>query len=418
MTFFNAQNRQIDGLWAWVVVAAAFVLMFLGYGALYSFGVFFQPLATDFDADRAQTSLIFSIIGGSYSTMGILTGPAADRFGTRPVCLFGMLGLGLGLLYASNADALWQVYIGFGIGVSLGTGCIFAPANAGLQRWFSVRRGLASGIATTGVGISILVVPPLAALLIDVSDWRQAMFGAGATVLLVGSLAALFMGDPEQSNAVTQAETDNTEFDLKRALRSRGFVMLWLSSMLCCVGIFVPFVHLVAYSSDQGLVAGSGVLLIATIGAASLFGRIALSAAADHLGRRNSLIAMYFAMGLGFALWRVAGDGTTLLTAFAILFGVGYGGYVAMIAPILAEYFGVRKIGSLLGCFMSSIAIGGALGPWLAGYAFDLWGNYDLPIVVMAVLGLGAGLIGLAIPGRAYATNAFDLGRSAKAPLE
>lgn len=409
MNFLNAERHRIDGGWAWIVAGAAFTLMFIGYGVVYSFGVFFQPLASTFLSDRADTSLIFSIIGGTYSTMGILSGPAADRFGTRPVCLFGMLGLGTGLLYASGAEALWQVYIGFGIGVSLGIGCVFAPANAGLQRWFTRNRGLASGLATTGVGVSILAVPPSVAVFIDWWDWRDTMWTLGVIALAAGSLAALFMGDPARvpSPARVDDGPERTEFDLKKALTSRGYVMLWLSSMLCCAGIFVPFVHLVAYSNDLGLGQDTGVFLIAMIGASSLFGRVVLTAASDRLGRRNSMVAMYIAMGAGFLLWRVSGDNIGLLTSFAVLFGLGYGGYVSMIAPILAEYFGVQKIGSLLGCFMSSIAIGGALGPWLAGYAFDISGNYDLPIVAVGILGLLAAMLAMGMPGRAYEPSAF-----------
>ena len=405
-----AIGRRIDGAWAWVVAGAAFMLMFIGYGAAYSFGVFFKPLAETFTADRAETSLVFSIIGGTYSTMGILSGPAADRFGTRPVCLFGMLGLGAGLIYASGAEVLWQVYIGFGIGVSLGIGCVFAPANAGLQRWFTRNRGLASGLATTGVGISILVLPPAAASLIDLWDWRDTMWALGALALVLGSLAAGFMGDPgleAQPPTATTVPAPNG-FDLRKALLSRGFVMLWLSSMLCCAGIFVPFVHLVAYSIDHGLGEGTGVFLITMIGASSLFGRVVLTAAADRLGRRNSMVAMYLAMGIGFLIWRVADDDTATLTTFAVLFGVGYGGYVAMIAPILAEYFGVRKIGSLLGCFMSSIAIGGSLGPWLSGYAFDISGSYDLPILAVGVLGVLAAVFAGGMPVRSYPDGTFE----------
>ena len=236
------------------------------------------------------------------------------------------------------------------------------------------------------------------------------MWCLGAMALTAGSLAALFMGDPARAAppATSQGETGSTEFDLKKALTSRGFVMLWLSSMLCCAGIFVPFVHLVAYSTDQGLGEGTGVFLIAMIGASSLFGRVVLTAASDRLGRRNSMVAMYIAMAAGFLLWRVAGDDKTVLTAFAVLFGVGYGGYVSMVAPILAEYYGVRKIGSLLGCFMSSIAIGGALGPWLSGYAFDISGNYDLPILAVGILGLMAAALAMGMPARAYEVSDFE----------
>ena len=129
-------DRRVDGAWAWAVAGATFVLMFLAYGNVYSFGVFFPVLAEAFNADRGDTAFVFSVVGGLYSTMGIISGPAADRFGTRPVCLFAMLAMGAGLIYASYAEALWQVYLGFGLGLAFGMGFSFAPANAGLQRWF------------------------------------------------------------------------------------------------------------------------------------------------------------------------------------------------------------------------------------------------------------------------------------------
>ena len=141
--------------------------MFFAYGNTYSFGIFFPALSASFGADRAETALVFSIVGGLYSTLGIISGPAADRLGTRPVCLFGIVALGIGLIYASTATALWQVYLGFGLGLAFGMGFIFAPANAGLQRWFTKKRGLASGFASTGIGVSILVLPPVSAALIE-----------------------------------------------------------------------------------------------------------------------------------------------------------------------------------------------------------------------------------------------------------
>jgi MFS family permease len=120
---------------------------------------------------------------------------------------------------------------------------------------------------------------------------------------------------------------------------------------------------------------------------------------------------MYFVMGASFLLWymdgQIGGD-IAVLTIFAALYGLGSGGYVAMIAPLLAEYFGTEKIGSVLGCFMPSVALGGFFGPWLAGHAFDLWGNYDLPILVSAVCGLVAVVLVMAMPARPYSAEAFN----------
>ena len=256
-------------------------------------------------------------------------------------------------------------------------------------------------------------MPSVVTLLIEWRDWRNAMWATGIMTLVLGSLAAFFMGDPpnttgranERSNGVAE------KFDIKRALTSRAFLALYLSSMLCCAGVFIPFVHLVAYSVDERHAEGTGVFLIAVIGASSLIGRVFLSAAADRVGRRNSLAAMYAGMGIGLLLWYLAGVGSghgiIVLTLFAVIFGLGYGGYVAMVAPITAEYFGTEKIGSILGCFMSSIAIGGFFGPWLAGHAFDRWGSYDVPILVSAGFGLAAAMIAMKMPAQPYAVAKF-----------
>lgn len=389
--------------------------MFFAYGNTYSFGVFFPALSASFGADRAETALVFSIVGGLYSTLGIISGPAADRLGTRPVCLFGIVALGIGLIYASTATALWQVYLGFGLGLAFGMGFIFAPANAGLQRWFTKKRGLASGIASTGIGVSILVLPPVSAALIEWQNWRVAMQIIGVSALIIGSLAALMMGDPidtKGGSASVVGATDNqidvkTYYDLKAAFLSRGFLMLFFSSMICSIGFFIPFVHLVPYAIDQGFGETNGVYLLMVIGISSLTGRILLTAASDHLGRRNSMIAMYFTMALSFLLWYVAGN-MTVLTMFAVFYGLGSGGYVAMIAPLIAEYFGTEKIGSILGCFMPNIALGGFFGPYLTGYAYDLWGSYDIPFIVALVCGLAAAVLALLMPAKAYEAVAFQ----------
>ena len=241
------------------------------------------------------------------------------------------------------------------------------------------------------------------------------MWGIGVMTLVGGGLAALLMGDPPDTTgrAGVRRDGDGDRFDLGRALSSRGFVMLYLSSAFCCVGVFVPFVHLVAYSVDQGLGERTGVYLIAAIGATSVIGRVFLTAASDRFGRRNSLAAMYGGMGVGLLLWFVAGlgDGASLpvLVLSVVLFGLGYGGYVAMITPTVAENFGTERIGSILGCFMPRIAIGGFLGPWLAGHAHDRWGSYDVPVLVSGALGLAAGLIAMRMPGRPYAASTFVL---------
>ena len=107
----------------WLVVAAAFAVTFIGFGSAYTFSAFLEPLQHDFGASRGSVSLVFSLAGFLYFGLGVVSGPLADRFGSRPFAVIGMLLTGLGLAAASAARNLIEVYAAYGLGVGLGVGC-------------------------------------------------------------------------------------------------------------------------------------------------------------------------------------------------------------------------------------------------------------------------------------------------------
>src|SRR5438034_4139061 len=134
----------------WFVVAAAFAVTFVGFGSAYTFSAFVEPLKRDFAASRGSVSLVFSLAGFLYFGLGIVSGPLADRWGARRLAVIGMILTGAGLALAGVAQTLTDVYLAYGLGVGLGLGCAFVPAVGAVQRWFSRRRGFASGLAVSG----------------------------------------------------------------------------------------------------------------------------------------------------------------------------------------------------------------------------------------------------------------------------
>jgi MFS family permease len=165
--------RDNRGLfYGWFVVAAAFAVTFVGFGCTYSFSAFIESLQRDFGASRGSVSLVFALAGFLYFSVGSISGPLADRFGSRRLALIGMILIGAGLVAASVAQSLLQVYAAYGLGIGLGVGCSYVPAVGAVPRWFARRRGLASGIASSGIGFGTLIVPPLASLLIKDVGWR------------------------------------------------------------------------------------------------------------------------------------------------------------------------------------------------------------------------------------------------------
>lgn len=393
----------------WLVVAAAFAITFLGFGAAYTFSAFLESLEHDFAASRGSVSLVFSLAGFLYFGLGVVTGPAADRWGARRLAAAGMALTGAGLALAGAARSLGEVYVAYGLGVGLGVGCSYVPAIAAVQRWFVRRRGLASGLAVSGIGVGTLVMPPLASALIGSLGWRGAYAALGGGVAVIGVAMALLIDNdprdrglgPDGAAAVPERRGEPPPGTPRRdAVRSRPFVGLYVACMICSFGLFVPFVHLVPYAVDHGVPRGSAVLLVGMIGAGSTAGRFLLGSMADRIGRKRALVVMFAGMAASLAVW-AASSALWLLVAFALGYGVFYGGFVAVIPALVMDYFGSRHISGIIGALYTSVAFGTMVGPSAAGFAFDLQHSYALPIAASIAASLVAAAIVAAIDGPA-----------------
>lgn len=400
--------------YGWVVVAATFVVLCVGFGVAYCFAAFFQPLQQEYGARRGDISLVFSLSGFLYFGIGALSGPLADRLGPRRVIAAGMAMVGIGLLLASRATALWQIYAAYGLGVGLGVGFAYVPAIAAVQRWFVRRRGLASGIAVSGIGAGTLVMPVAAGWLIGGVDiaglalpgigWRDAYVVLGVLSLAVGMAAALLIhGSPERLGLQAEglaappvaAAGPMAGATVREALSTRAFWLLYASGAATSFGLFIPFVHLVPYATDHGIGETLALGLIAAIGVGSIVGRFAFGGFADRVGRRYALAGM-FAGVAAMLLWWSLSTAAWALIVFAILFGAFYGGFVALIPALTADFFNGRSLSGIIGVLYTSVAVGTLVGPPLAGYAYDIAQDYTLPILAgaaSAALGVACMLV-------------------------
>jgi len=393
-----SNNRFFYG---WLVVAAAFAITFVGFGSAYSFSAFVGSLQRDFGASRGSVSLVFSLAGFLYFALGVVSGPLADRWGAKRLAILGMLLVGLGLVLASQARTLVEVYAAYGLGVGLGVGFAYVPAIGVVQRWFVKRRGFASGLAVSGIGVGTLAMPPLASLLIGSIGWRGAYLTLGALVAIVGvGMATFIANDPRDRGTSPDGEpwdvnapaTATKGASLNEAVRTRHFIGLYVACLISGFGVFVPFVHLVPYALDHHINQASAVLLLAAIGVGSTVGRFILGDIADRTGRQAFLVAMFVGMAASLAIWVVA-TSFWPLAFFALLYGLFYGGWVAILPAVVMDYFGGRNVSGIIGILYTSVAIGTLAGPSAAGFAFDVSGSYTLPIIASAIADVIAAVI-------------------------
>ncbi|HEU4841937.1 MAG TPA: MFS transporter, partial [Ilumatobacteraceae bacterium] len=235
----------LDSSRGWVVVAAAFLSMFVVYGIVYSFGAFFDSMAEDFGTGKGATALMFSITTAWYFGLGLVSGKAADRYGPRPVLLVAAVTLGVALLLTSRVHTIWLGYLTYGIGVGIAVACAYVPMVAAVGGWFVRRRTTALGVAVAGIGVGTLVVAPLSERLIDAYGWRTAyvVLGiGGAVLLLVASLGA----------RRPPVHVVHEPVPLGRIIRERNFVVLYAATGLISASLFVPFVFMKDYATGEG----------------------------------------------------------------------------------------------------------------------------------------------------------------------
>jgi MFS family permease len=362
-----------EARYAWVVVWAVFVCLAVIFGVSYSFAAFFASFAHEFAAQRADVSLVFGLSGLLYFVLGAGGGMLADRFGPRVVCCAGMCSIALGLAASSFANSIAMVYLAYGVGIGIGIALVYTPSISCVLPWFTQRRGLAAGIASAGIGAGTVLFPLLATQAIAALEWRGALRVLALGVLLVGVGAACVLRRAPLPAATTSVSPRGAS--LREALRSRGFWWLYLAVVAAGPSMFIPFAHVSASARDLGLGEARAVGLVGLIGIGSLAGRFAIGSLADRLGRTLTLTLAQAAMGLAYLLWNAA-SGYPALALFALVFGLSYGGIVALLPAICMDLFGARAVASILGTLYTGAAVGNLLGPVAAGAVFDRAGSY------------------------------------------
>jgi MFS family permease len=177
----------------------------------------------------------------------------------------------------------------------------------------------------------------------------------------------------------------------KEALTKSYFWILFFVHCLWVVGMATPLVHLVPYATDIGVSPDTAAAMLAVLGGVSVLGRLALGAVGEGIGTRNAMRMMLLVQALSM-LWLAVSKGPWMLWMFSFLFGFSYGGLASMFPLVTSEYFGVAAMGSIFGLILLGATLGGTVGPWLAGFIFDLAGQYYYGFLA-GMISMGMGLI-------------------------
>ncbi len=386
--FRGATIKCIDE--RYLIVLGACLTQFFVIGLLFSYGLFFKAFELEYGWSR---TLLSSCISLAFLVMGILAfvgGRLNDRYGPRIVLSVAGTLCGVGYALLSQVTQQWQLFVLFGMFIGVGMATHDVVTLSTIARWFHQRRGMMTGVVKTGTAAGQIALPPTAALLIVHFGWRPALIILGLSAVIMLLVAASLMKSPPADHASNAAgASSGMTFD-----EARRSSVLW---MMCAIQFsFFPTLstiplHIVVHGMDLGMTPALAAILLSVIGASSVAGRLTFGTLVDRIGGKRALMFCIIPLLISVLAFLLIHTHWVLFGAVA-LYGFAHGGLFTAVSPTVAEYFGLKAHGAIFGLILLFGTIGGALGPILAGWAFDQTGSYAIAFSSLAAL-LSFGLV-------------------------
>ncbi|MCS7002492.1 MAG: MFS transporter, partial [Dehalococcoidia bacterium] len=379
----------------WVAVTAGLVFFVQGGVGSYAFGVLLPEWVREFGWTRAAISGVYAIATLLPGVAAPIVGRWTDQYGPRTVIITGAMLMG----GAYMALALVEDFAVFAALMTLGAigrcGLSQAPVSAAVAQWFATRRGLAMGIASSGISVAGVVMTPMIAWLVIVVGWRATVVALGLFIWVIVAPAVwrVMRGAPAAlgqrpygagATPTTVGAAVAPEVTVSEAVRLPTF---WLVAVALTIGTFGMNsigLHTLPALIDKGVSAPEAAAMVSLLAGLSIVGKIVFGALGDRFGATNLLAITLLAQAVGYGAIGVIGAGVALW-AFPVVMGLSIGGTLALQPTMVAERFGVRAFGAIFGLTLLPSALSAAASPLFAGVVRDVATAYLPAYVTFAV---------------------------------
>lgn len=392
--------------YGWWVVLVCVLGSACGIGpvVVYTFGIFVKPLAAEFHASRGSIALAISLIDLMVSFSASTAGRLVDRHGARLVIVVSHLLVisclaGISLL----KPPLWHFYVVFALIGLLGVATTPVTYSRVVANWFDRRRGIALGIAASGVGIGTFITLPLAQMLIERSGWRMAYLGIAAFCLVVAVPAVWFFlrAQPQEMGlmpdnaapiaAGTVMSADTSGITVRQALRTFNFWLLAGIFFVLAACVTGANANIAPLLTDSGVSGSSAAFTASLFGVAIIIGRIGNGYLVDRFFGPHVMAAVLAGAAIAVAIL-----GSRLAVHFAapatVLLGLAAGAEGDLMPFLVSRYFGMRSMAEIYGCIFGAFTLGNATGRYFMAAVFDARGSYRAPLGIAFVALVMGGL--------------------------
>ncbi len=392
-----------------VVVLTAGAVFAVSLGLRMAHALFLGDINTHTGVGLVAVSFAFAVSQLMWGVAQPFAGAIADRYGAGRVIAGGLLMIAVGNALIPFAGSTAMLVFAIGLLIACGAGASGPSVLlAAVTRLIPPeKRAMASGIVNAGGSFGQFTLVPVALGLSGAFGWMMTLWLLSALIVAMMPLASILRGKPAPAHGA--AHDESLGVAMKRAFGDQNYVLLNLGFFTC--GFHVAFImtHLPGVVAYCALPPAVGAWSLATIGLFNIIGSVGAGWAMGRWRSKSLLAALYGSRAVAVAVFLVAPKTELTFLVFAAVLGLTWLSTVPPTAGLVAKFYGPRYMATLFGVVMLSHQIGGFLGAYLGGKAFDSTGSYDWMWYADIALALAAALVNLPIrerPVRAMAVPA------------
>jgi len=397
----EAVNSTSETFYGWWIVCTGIVIMFIASGiGFYGHGVILDPLRESHGWSKGLISSAITFYFFISAVIGVFAGKTIDRFGSKPVLVFGSICMGLGLILLSVISEVWQLY-GVYFLMAVGFSCTsLLPVNALITNWFIRKRGLTMSLTMTGLSLGGIFIVPAATFMIAKWGIKETLPILGVLYWLIIPVSIIFIKQrPQDLNQLPDGclEKDDSSRPVKSSLSLESQMRVWtvkqamgtltfwsiVITFMLALGSQIAFcVHQVSFLGKYLGLTGAALAVSITAGA-SIIGRLILGQVIDRYDNRKVMMLCLVSQAIA-VLTLAYNQHIVILYMGTLIFGLTMGSILMMQSLIVGECFGVVSFGTVSGIAGLFSGAGAAFGPTIAGVIFDATQSYRQAFILFA----------------------------------